>query len=49
MLGLKPLDHRAVCSALEAVTLEWLEVKKQALEHLSKCSGGPVQGLGGKK
>lgn len=48
MLGLKPLDHSVICSALEAITLEWLEEKKQTLEHLSKFSGRPVQGLGGK-
>lgn len=31
MLGLKPLDHEAVCAALDAVKIEDLEAAKQAV------------------
>lgn len=49
MLGLKPLDHDAVCAALDAVSIEWLEEQKKALDGLSRANMGQQQGMGGKK
>lgn len=48
MLGLKPLDHSAVCDALNGVSIQWLEEQKHALDGLSRANMGPQQGLGGK-
>ncbi len=47
MLGLKPLDHDAVCAALDKITIEYLESEKEALKAL----GGTYtteKGMGGK-
>ena len=49
LLGLKPLDHEAVCAALDAVKVEDLEAAKQAVKDEF---GGPywaAEGMGGKK
>ena len=49
MLGLKPLDHEAVCAALDAVKVEDLEAAKQAV---ADEFGGPyfaATSMGGKK
>ena len=49
ILGLKPLDHEAVCAALDAVKLEDLEAAKAAVKDEF---GGPyfaAAGMGGKK
>lgn len=48
-LGLKPLDHDAVCAALDAVSIEWLEEQKKALDGLSRANMGQQQGMGSKK
>lgn len=48
MLGLKPLNHDAVCKALDAVNLADLEAAKQAVKNEF---GGPyfsAKGMGGK-
>ena len=48
LLGLKPLDHEAVCAALDAVKLEDLEAAKQAVKDQF---GGPyfaAAGMGAK-
>ena len=49
MLGLKPLDHEAVCAALDAVKVEDLEKAKQGVKDEF---GGPyfaAAGMGAKK
>ena len=49
MLGLKPLDHEAVCAALDAVKVEDLEAAKKAVKDEF---GGPywdAGAMGGKK
>ena len=49
MLGLKPLDHEAVCAALDAVKIDDLEAAKQAV---TDKFGGPYfasAGMGAKK
>ena len=49
MLGLKPLDHEAVCKALDAVKVADLEKAKQAV---TDEFGGPYfasKGMGAKK
>jgi hypothetical protein len=49
MLGLKPLDHEAVCAALDAVNVADLEAAKQAV---ADEFGGPyfaAGAMGGKK
>lgn len=48
ILGLKPLDHDAVCAALDAISLDWLEEQKKALDTLPRANMGTNQGLGGR-
>ena len=48
MLGLKPLDHDAVCAELDAITIPWITDQKNALDGLSKANWGQQQGIGGK-
>lgn len=46
MLGLKPLDHEAVCSALDKITVEDLEKKKAELNELSNANWGQSRSKG---
>jgi len=49
MLTMKPLDHNAVCKAVDEISLEFLEEKKAAIVGLTRYSGGVEQGIGGRK
>lgn len=48
ILGLPPLDHDAVCAALDAVDIEALEIAKAELNTLPRYAGGVSAGVGGK-
>lgn len=49
ILSLPPLDHDAVCKALDAVQIEALEAAKKALNGLPRYSGALAEGVGGHK
>lgn len=46
LLQLPPLEHEAVCSALDELTIETLEEKKAALGELSNANWGQSKGKG---
>lgn len=47
ILGLKPLDHEAVCKALDEITIEYLEEEKNKLHELG-TTYTVSKGMGGK-
>lgn len=48
ILGIKPLDHEAVCAALDIISIDDLEAAKEALRPLPRYAGGVSEGVGGK-
>ena len=46
MLHLAPLDHEAVCAALDSVTVDALEAKKAALSELTNANWGQSRDKG---
>ena len=49
ILGIKPLDHEAVCKALDEIKVEDLEAAKQALKDEFGGTYFTVKAMGGKK
>ncbi|MGI5970664.1 MAG: 3-keto-5-aminohexanoate cleavage protein [Oscillospiraceae bacterium] len=49
MLSIKPLDHDAVCAALDEITIDYLNEKKAELNGLTRYMGADEKSMGGKK
>jgi hypothetical protein len=47
MLSIKPLDHEAVCKALDKITIEYIEAEKEKLKAFGSTYT-VAKGMGGK-